>query len=211
MIRVSEHRFWGASRVTDTSIHISEVIEENYGLYVWPCSIVLAEYVWQQKERFAGAEVLELGAGTSLPGIVAAKLGARVILTDLANNSKVFENMARNCEQNGVDCKILALTWGEWESSMQDLSPDIVLGADVLYNSSDFDDLFASVAFLLQRKPGAVFITAYEPRSGHRSIEFLMVKWKLQCVKLLDAHEILPPEKLLSISSSIEIVEIRTV
>ncbi|MCO5573617.1 hypothetical protein L7F22_053728 [Adiantum nelumboides] len=211
MIRVSEHRFGEDTQLTNIRILISEVIEEDYGLHVWPCSIVLAEYIWQQKDRFTGVHVLELGAGTGLPGIVAAKVGAHVILTDLENNSKqVFENLSKNCEQNAVDCKILALTWGDWDSSMLDLNPGIVLGADVLYSASDFDDLFATVAFLLQKKPEAVFITAYEPRSGHRSIEFLMVKWKLQCVKLLDAHEILPPEKLSLISSSIEIVEIRT-
>eukprot|EP00250_Pteridium_aquilinum_P033750 c620_g1_i2 orf=341-976(-) len=211
MMRVSEHRFRDASQPAETCIYISEVIEEDYGLYVWPCSIVLAEYVWQQKNRFLGTQVLELGAGTALPGIIAAKVGGHVILTDLDIKPKVFENMERNCEQNAVDCKIQALTWGDWDTIGLDLCPDIVLGADVLYSAADFDDLFATVAFLLQTKPEAVFITAYEPRSCHRSIEFLMVKWKLQCIKILDAHEILPPAKLSSISTSIEIIEIKTI
>lgn len=206
-MKVSEHRFRGP---TDTRIFISEVIEDDYGLYVWPSSIVLAEYVWQQKNRFLGAQVVELGAGTALPGIVAAKIGAHVTLTDLDNKPKVFQNMERNCEQNAVDCNIQAMTWGDLETSALVLSPDIVLGADVLYSAADFDDLFATVAFLLRMKPEAVFITAYEPRSGHRSIEFLMAKWKLQCIKLLDAHEILPQAKLSSISTSIEIVEIKS-
>lgn len=37
-------------------------MEEEYGLYMWPCSIILAEYVWQQKARFAGANVVEVFA-----------------------------------------------------------------------------------------------------------------------------------------------------
>lgn len=35
-------------------------MQEEYGLYVWPCSIVLAEYIWQNRQRFAGARVLEV-------------------------------------------------------------------------------------------------------------------------------------------------------
>lgn len=27
---------------------------------MWPCSIILAEYVWQQRSRFSGANVVEV-------------------------------------------------------------------------------------------------------------------------------------------------------
>lgn len=88
-------------------------MKEEYGLFVWPSSVILAEYVWQQKSRFSGANVVEvrrsllqsvacflsfisisfslkqLGAGTSLPGLVAAKVGADVTLTDDLNKAEV--------------------------------------------------------------------------------------------------------------------------
>jgi hypothetical protein len=35
---------------------------------------------------------LQLGAGTSLPGLVAAKVGADVTLTDIAQNAEVSSN-----------------------------------------------------------------------------------------------------------------------
>jgi hypothetical protein len=35
-------------------------IEEDYGMFVWPCSIILAEYVWQQRSRFSGSKVVEV-------------------------------------------------------------------------------------------------------------------------------------------------------
>jgi len=35
-------------------------MKEEYGLFVWPCSIILAEYVWQQKSRFTSASVVEV-------------------------------------------------------------------------------------------------------------------------------------------------------
>ncbi|RHN69965.1 putative lysine methyltransferase, S-adenosyl-L-methionine-dependent methyltransferase [Medicago truncatula] len=62
--------------------------------------------------------------------------------------------------------KVLGLTWGVWGSSIFDLRLTIILGADVLYDSNAFDDLFATVTFLLQNSPGSIFITSYHNRSG---------------------------------------------
>uniref|UniRef100_M1C7E6 Methyltransferase-like protein 23 n=1 Tax=Solanum tuberosum TaxID=4113 RepID=M1C7E6_SOLTU len=139
-------------------------MKEEYGLFVWPCSIILAEYVWQQKSRFTSASVVELGAGTSLPGLVAAKVGADVTLTDDSNRSEVLTHMRRQCDLNDIKCKIHGLTWGVWGTQTFCLCPNIILGADVLYDSCAFDDLFATVAFLLQSTPSSIFITTYHNR-----------------------------------------------
>lgn len=84
------------------------------------------------------------------------------------------------------------MTWGVWDASIFSLQPKIILGADVLYDTSGriftlhyvlicfllnfelkygfhlcrkaFDDLFATVKFLLQNSPGSVFITTYHNR-----------------------------------------------
>ncbi|CAE5962261.1 unnamed protein product [Arabidopsis arenosa] len=183
-------------------------LKEEYGLFVWPCSVILAEYVWQQRSRFRHSSVLELGAGTSLPGLVAAKVGANVTLTDDASKPEVLDNMRRVCELNKLNCNVMGFTWGVWDAPIFDLRPNIILGADVLYDSSAFDDLFATVSFLLQSSPDAVFITTYHNRSGHHLIEFLMVKWGLKCVKLLDGFSFLPSHKASVLSGNIQLVEI---
>ncbi|CAH9105826.1 unnamed protein product [Cuscuta europaea] len=183
-------------------------MKEEYGLFVWPCSVILAEYVWQQRSRFSGTTVVELGAGTSLPGLVAAKLGADVTLTDDSNRPEVLANMRRQCDLNNVKCKIMGLTWGQWDSNVFDLHPNIILGADVLYDANAFDDLFASVTFLLENSPSSVFMTTYHSRSGHHLIEFLMVKWGLKCVKLLDGFSFMPAQKASGLSGDIQLVEI---
>ncbi|XP_020244043.1 methyltransferase-like protein 23 isoform X2 [Asparagus officinalis] len=210
MTTISRHYFGRDSSdgSHDFFVDIIESMEEEYGMFVWPCSIILAEYVWQQRFRFSGATVAELGAGTSLPGLVAAKLGADVTLTDNSNRPEVLDNMKRICELNNLNCEILGITWGEWDSPMFDLHPQILLGADVFYDTIDFEDLFATVTFLLQRSPGSVFITAYHNRSGHHLIEFLMVKWRLKCVKLLDGFSIMPSIKASSLQGNIQLVEI---
>ncbi|XP_020091467.1 methyltransferase-like protein 23 isoform X1 [Ananas comosus] len=210
MTTISRHFFGGASSDEDHEFYVDiiENMQEDYGMFVWPCSIILAEYVWQQRLRFSGSTVVELGAGTSLPGLVAAKVGANVVLTDKSEDKEVMKNMRSICNLNKVNCKILGITWGEWDDPIFDLNPSIVLGADVFYDSTDFDDLFATVAFLLQSSPGAVFITTYQNRSGHHLIEFLMVKWGLKCSKILDGFSFMPLCKASSLQGNIQLVEI---
>ncbi|KAK1273423.1 hypothetical protein QJS04_geneDACA009652 [Acorus gramineus] len=207
MITVSNHHF-GDGHSDGFSIEIVENMKEEYGMFVWPCSVALAEYVWQQRSRFEGKTVVELGAGTSLPGLVASKVGANVVLTDNADRLEVLDNMRKTCELNKLDCRILAVTWGEWDEPLFTLVPHIVLGADVLYDSNDFDNLFATVAFMLQSSPGSVFITTYHDRSGHHLIELLMVKWGLKCAKLLDAFSFMPSPKAANMQGNIQLVEI---
>ncbi|XP_014521066.1 methyltransferase-like protein 23 isoform X1 [Vigna radiata var. radiata] len=208
MTTVSRHCFGDDSETPSFSISIIENMKEDYGLFVWPCSVVLAEYVWQQKHRFSGATVVELGAGTSLPGLVAAKLGARVTLTDNSTRLEVLDNMRRVCELNKLECNVLGLTWGVWDAPLFSLQPTLILGADVLYDSNAFDDLFATVTFLLQNSPGSIFITSYHNRSGHHLIEFLMGKWGLKCLKLLDGFSFLPSDKASLLSGNIQLAEI---
>lgn len=78
----------------------------------------------------------QLGAGVSLPGVVAARCGAKVLLSDRAEAPSCLENCRRSCRANGVqDVVVLGLTWG-------DLSPDVlllpkldlILGSDVFYD-----------------------------------------------------------------------------
>ncbi|KAF9618490.1 hypothetical protein IFM89_001891 [Coptis chinensis] len=206
MTKISSHSFGQTSE--GFTIKIIENIEEEYGMFVWPCSVALAEYVWQQRLRFSGVTVVELGAGTSLPGLVAAKLGSDVTLTDNSTRPEVLENMERMRELNHLNCTVLGLTWGDWAAPIFNLKPKIVLGADVLYDTKDFDDLFATVTFLLQSSPGSVFITSYHNRSGHHLIEYMMVKWSLKCTKLLDAFSFMPSCKASSISGNIQLAEI---
>jgi len=47
-----------------------------YGVALWPAALALAHEVAARAGEFRGKKVLELGAGTGLPGIVAASVGA---------------------------------------------------------------------------------------------------------------------------------------
>lgn len=67
MTTVSRHHFRDEMDEPAFSISIIENMKEDYGLFVWPCSVVLAEYVWQQRLRFSGAGVVEVVKCTCYP------------------------------------------------------------------------------------------------------------------------------------------------
>ncbi|KAK4408725.1 Methyltransferase-like protein 23 [Sesamum angolense] len=180
----SSHHYFGSIQ-DGFSIRIIENMKEEYGLFVWPSSIILAEYVWQQKSRFSKANVV-LGAGTSLPGLVAAKVGAAVTLTDNANRLEVLDNMRRVCNINDVKCRVLGLTWGILDSPVFSLHPNIILGADVLYDTRVFDDLFATVTFLLQKSPDSVFITTITTEV--EQLHYLNIALKIKACTLYQSN-----------------------
>lgn len=167
-------------------VSIPEVLEPQYGMYVWPCAVVLAQYVWHHKGALQQKSVLEIGAGVSLPGVVAGRCGARVILSDSAELPACLENCRRSCEVNGLwDVSVVGLTWGQVSPDLLILPAlDIILGSDVFYEPEDFEDVLVTVFFLLRRNPQAQFWTTYQERSADWSIEALLHKWSLQCLHI---------------------------
>lgn len=78
----------------------------------------------------------QLGAGVSLPGVVAARCGSKVILSDHAEAPSCLENCRRSCQANGVqDVVVLGLTWGDLSPDVIQLPKlDLILGSDVFYD-----------------------------------------------------------------------------
>lgn len=90
--------------------------------------------------------------GTALPGILASKCGANVILSDSATLTKSLQHIKRNCEVNGVisQVKIIGITWGLFLSSLFSLGTlDLIIGSDCFYDPTVFEDIVVTVAFLL--------------------------------------------------------------
>ncbi|KAI3359816.1 hypothetical protein L3Q82_013819 [Scortum barcoo] len=123
------------------SVSIPEVLDPHYGMYVWPCAVVLAQYLWTRRRELRDKTLLELGAGVSLPGVVAARCGAKVILSDSAKTPQCLDNCRRSCEANGLqDVAVLGLTWGEVSPDLVLLPKlDVILGSDVFYDPQDHE------------------------------------------------------------------------
>lgn len=100
-----------------------------YGVALWPAAIALAHDVASRPDAFRGRRVLELGAGTGLPGIVAASLGGLVTQTD--RHEQALAICARNAERNGVERTTLRMAdWAAWEDAER---YDWIIGSDILY------------------------------------------------------------------------------
>jgi methyltransferase-like protein 23 len=100
-----------------------------YGVALWPSAITLAHEVAARADAFHGRDVLELGAGTGLPGIVAASLGARVVQAD---RQEVALHVCRlNGARNGTAAVEYRLAdWADWADGRR---YDWLLGSDILY------------------------------------------------------------------------------
>jgi predicted nicotinamide N-methyase len=100
-----------------------------YGVALWPSAIALAHEVATRAAAFRGRRVLELGAGTGLPGIVAASLGGRVVQTD--RDELALSICRRNGERNGIQAiKYRLADWTTWDDAGH---YDWIIGLDILY------------------------------------------------------------------------------
>lgn len=126
----------GGGRREALTLRVPEVPDRRYGLYVWPCAAVLAQFVWSRRGALPGRRVLELGAGVSLPGIVAAKCGAEVLLSDSEELPQCLENCRRSCLMNALPhVPVLGITWGRMSPQLLSLPPvDVILGSDVFFD-----------------------------------------------------------------------------
>ncbi|XP_060700508.1 methyltransferase-like protein 23 isoform X1 [Hemiscyllium ocellatum] len=191
--RLGEKRFVFAEdgpprvgRVEWLEVTVPEVPDPQYGMYVWPCAVVLAQYVWFSRNTLRGKTILEIGAGAGLPGIVAAKCGANVILSDSAELPNCLDNCRLSCQINNLeDVPVIGLTWGQISPDLVLLPQiDIILGSDVFYDTEDFENILTTVFYLIRKNPHALFWTTYQERCADWSIESLLYKWNLKCVHI---------------------------
>ncbi|XP_066250204.1 histone-arginine methyltransferase METTL23 [Euwallacea similis] len=167
-------------------IFIPELLQGSYSFYTWPSAPVLAWFLWENRENLPGHRVLELGSGTALPGILAAKCGAQVTLSDSATLPKSLAHTKRSCHINNLtlneNIRVIGLTWGLFLSNLDSLGPlDLIIGSDCFFEPVTFEDIIVTVAYLLSNNSGARFVCTYQERSSDWSIEHLLEKWGLTC------------------------------
>ncbi|XP_065031241.1 uncharacterized protein LOC135653317 isoform X2 [Musa acuminata AAA Group] len=136
------------------------MLEGDTGCALWPSSLFLSEFILSYQEVFSKKFCFEIGSGVGLVGIALLHVGAsRVVLTD--GDISTLANMKSNIELNHlglpsertsakpmVECKYLP-----WESAskreLQDYGPEIILGADVIYDPHCIPHLVRVLSALL--------------------------------------------------------------
>eukprot|EP00039_Didymoeca_costata_P006021 m.86877 g.86877 ORF g.86877 m.86877 type:complete len:441 (-) comp13075_c0_seq8:86-1408(-) len=145
------------------------------GQVVWDAGLVLAAYIAETfgsnvvEKSLKGCNIIELGAGPGLPGIVAACCGAKTVLTD--QPPLVDEICAPNAEANrtlverskkGGSIQFAELAWEDIKSGKEKdnwgLPPlvldcvdnnTMILGADIVFDELHFGILGETVSALL--------------------------------------------------------------
>ncbi|XP_011917136.1 PREDICTED: protein-lysine methyltransferase METTL21D isoform X3 [Cercocebus atys] len=132
-----------------TVLRLQQYGSGGVGCVVWDAAIVLSKYLETPEFSGDGAHalsrrsVLELGSGTGAVGLMAATLGADVVVTDLEELQDLLKmniNMNKHLVTGSVQAKVLK--WGE-EIEGFPSPPDYILMADCIYYEEllqlDFD------------------------------------------------------------------------
>jgi protein N-lysine methyltransferase METTL21A len=135
---------------------------DSVGTVIWDAEVFLSHYL----DSFADLSTklfLEIGAGTALASIVAAKRGAQVFIQEL---DEILPQCQVRMEQNQVSAEYVGGLWGE-ELSRRILflaqdQFDLIVASDVLYHPEHFTDLNKTI--LTCSKVGTELIVVYELR-----------------------------------------------
>lgn len=153
------------------SIRHREETANSTGLGLWTGAEILCQYLQDHPDLIRGKNVVELGAGVGLCGLVAHALGAsHVTMTD--GDSVVLKNLRYNMAKNGItdpakiQCK--QLIWGRKHvyPFIADIQPadktddpceatavrrnvDVVMASDCIYMTQSLIPLWETVSSLL--------------------------------------------------------------
>jgi predicted nicotinamide N-methyase len=151
----------------DALIDESKFDEQEFLPYwaeLWASGVALARYV--TGIDVAGKRVLELGCGLGLPSLAAALRGADVLATDWADDAIAL--LRQNAKRNGAQLRAEQVSWNDSEALFSEAPWDLVLGADLLYEERNADQLAALLPGLggdvLVAEPGRPYAKAFLER-----------------------------------------------
>lgn len=140
------------------------------GQYLWPAAIAAGNYLIENWDKISSDQIIELGAGCGLAGIVASKLPGvqHVVWTDYDHGSLqlISENVDDNCSFGSYHTHFLE--WGKPISvdvRQENCYPadgfKLVVGTDLIYCKEVIEPLFRTVAELLHQNGIFVLVSSF--------------------------------------------------
>ncbi|MGE5607488.1 MAG: class I SAM-dependent methyltransferase [Bacteroidota bacterium] len=145
---------------------VSDADQIPFWAELWPASLGLVRYIFNNPELLEESSGLELGAGIGLAGIAARLAGAKLIQTDYMEDALRFIRV--NSLRNGLSEPQLLLA--DWRRFPQVGKFDFILGADILYEKTLHQDLAKILAETI--KPNGIVLLA-DPGRDY-ALEFVL-------------------------------------
>ena len=155
---------------------------------IWVASLFLANHIQDVAllplYRTDRASVLELGAGSGLPGILFAKrantnLKVTVTLSDYPDDA-ILDTLAENVKINSIDpasVRVVGHAWGESTSVLS--THDIILAADTLWNPELHLPFCQTLSAALKRSEHARIYLIAGLHTGRWTIDRFLQKLEL--------------------------------
>ena len=124
-----------------------------YWTYLWPSAIGLARYL-DLSHGFEGQQILEIGCGLGLAGIVACQKGGTVLFTDYERDTLTFAQY--NALQNGCDDRA-SFVQMDWNSPCLKGKFSRILASDVIYEDTHWSPILSLLQKHLAPDGEAIF------------------------------------------------------
>jgi predicted nicotinamide N-methyase len=154
-------------RLHDDELHLP------YWAELWDSAIGVAQYLAAAGFELATpSDVLDLGCGMGLTGALLARLGHRVLMGDIEHDALLFARL--NAQPLGATVRKL-----DWRRDRLHRSFDLIVGADVLYDKSQWTYLDAFWRHHL-RDEGRVLLGEPGRQSGELFVPWIQDRgWSL--------------------------------
>lgn len=162
------------------------------GLRTWEAALHLGQWLCLHEDRIRDKRILELGAGTGYLSVLCAKyLGATQVIASDGSDDVVMalpDNFFVNGLQDNEHIRAMDLKWGHALLGTEDaewiggIAIDVVIGADITYDTSVIPALVSTIADLFKKFPAVEVIIAAIERNRVTLETFLEVCQKRKFV-----------------------------
>eukprot|EP01080_Neovahlkampfia_damariscottae_P011893 gene11893-5299_t len=170
------HRIYSYENDGDLVIRVWPEFSQ-VGLAMWPAGWYICELILKNREIFKNKNVLELGSGVGLTGIVLRKYceTKNIYMTDYLDT--VLKNCEKNNEINNVkDINVCKLDWEKVsKEEIENYNIDIILAADVLYDVTVIEKL-TQVVFSFMNFNKSIICYFVVTERNEKTFEFFKLK-----------------------------------
>lgn len=181
------------------SVEVCVDTSRGVGGHVWEASIELARWCGPQLVK---KKVLELGSGTGAAGLLIAKMGADVTMTDRWDVIPLLkESLKKNASSLTSHVEVKEMTWGEESNddangddvASGDGSWDAIVASECVYNGHLYDRLMTTIKREMSRTTTtttAQLFMSFERRSSEeRWLKMVREEFKNVHVEIIKVND----------------------